>query len=43
MDVTPGVIMKNWRYLGSFRVVEDWRCWDLQSGCIAILGTWKGP
>lgn len=43
MAGSSGVIRKNWRDLGIFRVVEDQRCWDLQSACIARLGTWEGP
>lgn len=43
MDGSSGVIRKNWRDRGSFRAVEVWRYWDLQSGRIARLGTWEDP
>lgn len=42
VDGSSGVLRKNWRDLGSLRVVEAWRCRDLQSWCIARLGAWEG-
>lgn len=43
VDGSSGVLRVNWRDLGSLRIVEAWRCRDLQSWCIARLGTWEGP
>lgn len=42
-DESSGVLRKNWRDLESLRVVEAWKCRDLQSWCVARPGTWEGP
>lgn len=42
-DSVDGVLRMSWRDLGSLRIVEAWRCRDLQWWCIARLGTWEGP